>query len=66
MSSGTPLLLRICDDAIAHRTPEGWCRDCGETEAGICPACAANYALAEEYREERMRIYLRHRQEQPS
>jgi len=80
----------MTEAAVAHCTPEGFCRDCGETEAGICPDCAgslrkaqefriagkviaavitaagttaAGEALAEERRDERMRVFLRQRKD---
>ena len=85
------LAAEMTQDAALQRTPDGYCADCAETEAGTCPACAANLRkaqeyriagkvieavvaaaentaggeyLAEDYREERMRIFLRQRQEQ--
>jgi hypothetical protein len=56
------LLLRMIDDAIAHRTRYEYefCRDCDGTTGGICEYHYINHQqVAEEYREARLIVTSR-------
>ena len=57
------LLLEMADDAIAYRTPDGWCADCAASDddgpatgVGLCAIHEADFRRAEQYREARLLI----------